>query len=122
MIKKLLSFFLKDYVSEWKPIVEKINSLEKDFEKLSDDQLKEKTFEFKERLKKGEKLDDLLPEAFAVVREAAKRTLGQRHFDVQLLGGIGLHKGMVIEMMTGEGKTITATLAAYLNALTGDGV
>jgi preprotein translocase subunit SecA len=122
MIKKIFSFLFRDYIDEWKPIVEKINSLEKDFEKLSDDDLKNKTLEFKERIKNGESLDKILPEAFAVVREAAKRTLGQRHFDVQLLGGIGLHKGMVIEMMTGEGKTITATLAAYLNALTGEGV
>ncbi|GBD34521.1 Protein translocase subunit SecA [bacterium HR35] len=122
MIKKIFSFLFKDYLDEWKPLVEKINSLEKDFEKLSDEALKGKTLEFKERLNKGEKLDALLPEAFAIVREAAKRTLGQRHFDVQLLGGIGLHKGMVIEMMTGEGKTLTATLAAYLNALTGEGV
>jgi len=122
MLDKIFSFLKKDYIKEWMPIVEKINSLEKDFEKLADDQLKEKTFEFKERLKKGETLDDLLPEAFAIVREAAKRTLGQRHFDVQLLGGIGLHKGMIVEMMTGEGKTLTATLSAYLNALTGEGV
>ncbi len=122
MIKKIFSFLFRDYIDEWKPIVEKINSLEKYFEKLSDDDLKNKTLEFKERIKNGEKLDKILPEAFAAVREAAKRTLGQRHFDVQLLGGIGLHKGMVIEMMTGEGKTITATLAAYLNALTGEGV
>jgi preprotein translocase subunit SecA len=122
MIKKIFSFLFRDYIDEWKPIVEKINSLEKYFEKLSDDDLKNKTLEFKERIKNGESLDKILPEAFAAVREAAKRTLGQRHFDVQLLGGIGLHKGMVIEMMTGEGKTITATLAAYLNALTGEGV
>jgi preprotein translocase subunit SecA len=122
MIKKIFSFLFRDYIDEWKPIVEKINSLEKDFEKFSDDDLKNKTLEFKERIKNGESLDKILPEAFAAVREAAKRTLGQRHFDVQLLGGIGLHKGMVIEMMTGEGKTITATLAAYLNALTGEGV
>ncbi len=118
----MLGFFKKDRLSEWKPIVEKINSLEKDFEKIPDDKLKEKTLEFKERLKKGESLDHLLPEAFALVRESAKRTLHQRHFDVQLLGGIGLHKGMVIEMMTGEGKTLTATLSAYLNALTEEGV
>ncbi len=122
MFTKILSLFKKNYLQEWQPLVEKINSLEKDFEKLSDDQLKEKSFEFKERLKKGETLDDILPEAFALVRESAKRTLNQRHYDVQILGGIGLYKGMVIEMMTGEGKTITATLAAYLNALTEEGV
>ena len=122
MLHKIFSFLKKDYIKEWMPTVEKINSLEKDFEKLTDDKLKEKTIEFKERLKKGESLDDILPEAFALVREASKRTLGQRHYDVQLLGGIGLHKGMIVEMMTGEGKTLTATLAAYLNALTGEGV
>jgi preprotein translocase subunit SecA len=122
MFKKLINFFQKDYLSNWQKIVDQINLLEKEFEQIPDDQLKDKTLEFKERLKKGETLDDILPEAFALVREAAKRTLKQRHFDVQLLGGIGLHKGMVIEMMTGEGKTITATLAAYLNALTENGV
>jgi preprotein translocase subunit SecA len=122
MFKKLFSFFSKDYLQEWQAIVEKINSLEKEFEKIPDEKLKEKTFEFKERLKKGETLDDLLPEAYALVRESAKRTLRQRHFDVQILGGIGLHKGFVVEMMTGEGKTLTATLSAYLNALTEEGV
>jgi preprotein translocase subunit SecA len=122
MFTKIFSLFKKNYLQEWQPLVEKINFLEKDFEKIPDDKLKEKTFEFKERLKKGETLDDILPEAFALVRESAKRTLNQRHYDVQILGGIGLHKGMVIEMMTGEGKTITATLAAYLNALTEEGV
>jgi len=122
MLKNIFNLFKKNYLKEWLPIVEKINSLEKDFEKIPTDNLKDKTFEFKERLKKGEKLDDLLPEAFALVREAAKRALNQRHYDVQLLGGIGLHKGMVVEMMTGEGKTLTATLPAYLNALTQEGV
>ena len=104
------------------PIVEKVNSLEPQMEKLSDEQLRDKTEEFKERLKKGETLDDLLPEAYAVVREAAKRTLGQRHFDVQVLGAIVLHTGNIAEMKTGEGKTLTATMPAYLNALTGRGV
>jgi preprotein translocase subunit SecA len=118
----IFNFFKKSRIDEWKPIVEKINNLEKDFEKIPDDKLKEKTLEFKERLKKGETLDDLLPEAFALVRESAKRTLKQRHYDVQLLGGIGLHKGMVIEMATGEGKTLVATLSAYLNALEEKGV
>jgi len=102
--------------------VEKINALEPDFIKLSDTELKAKTDEFRARLKNGETLDDLLPEAFAAVREAAKRTLGQRHYDVQLVGGIVLHKGMIAEMKTGEGKTLVATLAAYLNALEGKGV
>ena len=122
MLKKLISIFAKDYLKEWKPLLEKINSLEEDLEKTPDDKLKEKTFEFKERLKKGESLDKILPEAYALVREAAKRTLKQRHFDVQILGGIGLHKGLIVEMMTGEGKTLTATLPAYLNALTEKGV
>lgn len=122
MFKAFFSFFHKDHLQEWQLLIEKINSLEKEFEKISDDKLKDKTFEFKERLKKGETLDDILPEAYALVREAAKRTLKQRHYDVQLLGGIGLHKGMVVEMMTGEGKTLTATLPLYLNALTEEGV
>ncbi len=103
-------------------IVEKINALEPDFVKLSDDELRAKTEEFRQRIKNGETLDELLPEAFAAVREAAKRTLGQRHYDVQLVGGIVLHKGMIAEMKTGEGKTLVATLAAYLNALEGKGV
>ena len=102
--------------------VEKINALEPEFEQLSDDQLAAKTPEYRERLKKGETLDDLLPEAFATVREAAKRKLGMRHFDVQLLGGIVLHEGNIAEMKTGEGKTLVATLPAYLNALAGKGV
>jgi preprotein translocase subunit SecA len=122
MLKKFFSFFAKDYLKEWQPVLEKINDLEKDFEKITDDKLKDKTLEFKERLRKGETLDDILPEAYALVREASKRTLKQRHFDVQILGGIGLHKGFVVEMMTGEGKTLTATLSAYLNALTEEGV
>ncbi|MBQ7659928.1 MAG: preprotein translocase subunit SecA [Alphaproteobacteria bacterium] len=102
--------------------VEKINALEPEFSKLSDDELKAKTAFFKERFQNGETLDELLPEAFAAVREAAKRTLFQRHYDVQLVGGIVLHKGMIAEMKTGEGKTLVATLAAYLNALSGKGV
>ncbi len=99
-----------------------INELEAEFIKLSDEQLRAKTAEFKERLAAGETLDDLLPEAFATVREAAKRTLKQRHFDVQLMGGIVLHEGKIAEMKTGEGKTLVATLPVYLNALTGKGV
>ena len=104
------------------PLVEKINQLEPQFESFSNEQLKEKTEEFKERLKKGETLDDLFVETFALVREAAKRTLGQRHFDVQLIGGFILHQGQIAEMKTGEGKTLAATLAIYLNALSGQGV
>jgi len=102
--------------------VEEINALEPQFAALSDDALKAMTPAFKERLAKGENLDDILPEAFAVVREAAKRTLGQRHFDVQLVGGMVLHQGRIAEMKTGEGKTLVATLPVYLNALTGKGV
>src|SRR3984957_10248880 len=99
----------------------KINALEPELIKLSDEQLRAKTIEFRERLAKGETVDDLLVEAFATVREAAKRTLGQRHFDVQLTGGIILHRGMIAEMKTGEGKTLVSTLPVYLNALTGKG-
>jgi len=110
------------YLKRIQGLVDRINSLEKELEKESDQQLKEKTKEFKRRLAEGkESLDDILPEAFAVVREAAKRTLGQRHFDVQLIGGIVLHQGKIAEMKTGEGKTLTATLPLYLNALTGKG-
>ncbi len=102
--------------------VAKINELESSFEALSDDQLKEKTTEFKARFEKGETLDDLLPEAFAACREASKRTMGMRHFDVQLVGGMTLHEGCIAEMKTGEGKTLMSTLPAYLNALSGKGV
>ena len=102
--------------------IAKINALEPRFQVMSDDELRGQTPLFRERLEKGETLDDLLPEAFAVVREAAKRTLGQRHFDVQLVGGIVLHRGNIAEMKTGEGKTLVATLPVYLNALAGDGV
>src|SRR5258708_10319106 len=104
-----------------KPVA-KINALEPEFVKLSDEQLRAKTTEFRERLAKGENLDDLLVEAFAIVREAAKRTLGQRPFDVQLKGGMVLHQGKIAEMKTGEGKTLVATLPVYLNALEGKGV
>jgi len=109
-------------VKELQPIVEKINGLESSLSSLSDTDLKQKTLEFKDRLAKGETLDDILPEAFAVVREASKRTTGMRHFDVQMIGGIVLHRGNIAEMRTGEGKTLVATLPAYLNALTGKGV
>ncbi|MBI4034693.1 preprotein translocase subunit SecA, partial [Candidatus Saccharibacteria bacterium] len=98
-----------------------VNELEPRFKKLTDAKLREQTKLFKDRLAKGEKLDSLLPEAFAVVREAARRTLGQRHFDVQLIGGMVLHEGSVAEMKTGEGKTLVATLPIYLNALEGQG-
>ena len=107
---------------KYKPIVEEINSLEPELESLSNEQLQAKTQEFKEALEDGVYLDDLLPEAFAVVREAARRTLGERHYDVQLIGGVALHQGKIAEMKTGEGKTLVATLPVYLNALTGRGV
>ncbi len=103
-------------------IVDEINKLEPDVEKLKDEQLREKTVEFRQRIEKGETLDDVLIEAFAVVREAARRTLGMRHFDVQLVGGLVLHEGKIAEMKTGEGKTLVATCSVYLNALTGKGV
>ncbi|MFC1789575.1 preprotein translocase subunit SecA [Patescibacteria group bacterium] len=109
------------YLKDLQPIVEKINSLEPEFEKIPTEKLKEKTLEFKDRLNKGESLDNILPEAFAQVREAAKRTLKQRHFDVQLIGGIALYQGKVTEMKTGEGKTLVSTLPLYLNALEGKG-
>ena len=105
-----------------RPTVDKINSLEAGLQALTDDQLKAKTPEFKERLKKGETLDDILPEAFAVCREASRRVLGMRHYDVQMIGGMILHKGAIAEMKTGEGKTLVATLPCYLNALEGKGV
>jgi preprotein translocase subunit SecA len=110
------------YIKSLGPLVAQINELEPRLEALSDDELRARTAVFKQRLADGAELDDLLVEAFATVREAAKRTLGQRHFDVQLMGGIVLHRGMIAEMKTGEGKTLVATLPVYLNALTGKGV
>ena len=122
LIKKIFGTYSEKELKRIRPIVEKINSLEPEMEKLSDKELRAKTDEFKDRLNKGETLDDILPEAFAVVREASKRVLGLRHFDVQLIGGIVLHQGRIAEMKTGEGKTLVATLPVYLNALTGKGV
>ncbi|MDR1694165.1 MAG: preprotein translocase subunit SecA [Lactobacillaceae bacterium] len=110
------------FIKKQNKIIQEVNALEPEIEKLSDTELKEKTNEFRNKLKSGYLLDDILSEAFAVVREAAKRTLGQRHYDVQLVGGIVLHSGMISEMKTGEGKTLVATLAAYLNAIEGKGV
>ena len=121
-IDKLLGRTSEQQVKKLMPTVAKINALEPAMKALSDEGLRGKTAEFRERLKKGETLDDLLPEAFAAVREAAVRTVGMRHFDVQLVGGIVLHQGRIAEMKTGEGKTLVATLPAYLNALTGEGV
>src|SRR6185436_14772438 len=105
-----------------RPIVAEVNAFEPAIKSLSDEQLRAKTAEFRQRLANGEMLDDLLPEAFAVVREAGRRVLNMRHFDVQLIGGAVLHKGRIAEMKTGEGKTLVATLPAYLNALEGKGV
>ena len=104
------------------PIVDKILALEEEYKNLSEEQLKAKTPEFKERLAQGETLDDILPEAFAAIREAADRVLGLRPYPVQLIGGIVLHQGRIAEMKTGEGKTLVAILPCYLNALTGRGV
>ncbi|MGM0482255.1 MAG: preprotein translocase subunit SecA [Patescibacteria group bacterium] len=120
-IKKLFGDEFTRPIKKYQPILEKINSFEDSISSLSDDNLKGKTEEFKKRIAEGESLDDILPEAFAVVREVAKRTLSQRHFDVQMLGGIALHMGTITEMRTGEGKTLVATLPVYLNALEGKG-
>jgi len=109
-------------IKKLSPLVNKINGLEDNFSKMSDVELRQQTDKFKQKLKEGKTLDSILPEAFAVVREASKRTLDQRHYDVQLMGGIILHQGNVSEMRTGEGKTLVATLPVYLNALSGDGV
>ncbi len=122
MLKLLLGDPNARKLKKYQPSVTEINLLEEEIKVLSDDELKGKTAEFKQRLAKGEILDDLLPEAYAVVREAGRRVLGLRHFDVQLLGGIILHIGQIAEMKTGEGKTLVATLPSYLNALTGKGV
>ena len=118
----LFKTYSEKEVKRIKPIIQKINDLEPEIEKLTDEQLRAKTTEFKKQLEEGKTLDDILPEAFAVVREASKRVLGMRHFDVQLIGGVILHQGRIAEMKTGEGKTLVATLPVYLNALTGKGV
>ncbi len=122
LFEKIFGTYSEREIKRIMPIVKKINELEADIEKLNDEQLRAKTEEFKNRLNNGETLDDILPEAAAVVREASKRVLGLRHYDVQLIGGIILHQGRIAEMKTGEGKTLVATLPAYLNALTGKGV
>ena len=122
IITKLFGTRSEREVKKIMPIVEKIEALEDEYRRLSDEELKAKTPEFKQRLAGGETLDDILPEAFATVREAGDRVLGMRHFPVQLIGGIVLHQGRIAEMKTGEGKTLVATLPAYLNALTGEGV
>ena len=122
VLRKIFKSYSEKEVKRVMPIVEQINKLEPEMEKLTDKELTGKTEYFKKQLEEGKTLDDILPEAFAVVREASKRVLGLRHFDVQLIGGIILHQGRISEMKTGEGKTLVATLPAYLNALTGKGV
>ncbi|HMK76447.1 MAG TPA: preprotein translocase subunit SecA [Thermodesulfobacteriota bacterium] len=122
LIKKIVGSKNERELRRIQPLVERVNQLEPEISPLSDDQLRGKTSEFKERVGRGEPLDEILPEAFAVVRETAKRTLGERHYDVQLIGGIVLHEGKIAEMATGEGKTLVSTLPAYLNALEGKGV
>ncbi len=122
VLNKIFKSYSEKEVKRIKPIVTKINNLEPEMEKLSDSELVAKTPYFKQQLKEGKTLEDILPEAFAVVREASKRVLGMRHFDVQLIGGIILHQGRIAEMKTGEGKTLVATLPVYLNALEGKGV
>src|SRR5512145_1547239 len=121
LLKKIVGDSNERAVKQILPIVREINDLEPTFKALTEEQLRGKTVEFRQRLADGETLDDLLPEAFATVREAARRIIGQRHYDVQLIGGIVLHQGKIAEMKTGEGKTLVATLPLYLNALEGKG-
>jgi preprotein translocase subunit SecA len=122
LIKKIVGSKNERELKRIQPLVRQINLVEAEVSPLSDDQLRAKTSEFKERMGRGESLEEILPEAFAVVRETSKRTLGERHYDVQLIGGIVLHEGKIAEMATGEGKTLVSTLPAYLNALEGKGV
>ena len=122
VMRKIFGSANERYVKGLRKTVAKINALESEIAPLTDEELKARTPMLKKRLEDGETLDDILPDAFATIREAAKRTIGQRHFDVQLIGGIVLHRGQIAEMRTGEGKTLVATLAVYLNALTGKGV
>lgn len=122
IIDKLFGTHSEHELKRIKPIIDKIESLRDEYNNMSDDEVKAKTLEFKERLKKGETLDDILPEAFATVREAGRRALGMEHYRVQLIGGLILHQGRIAEMRTGEGKTLVSTLPAYLNALEEKGV
>jgi preprotein translocase subunit SecA len=122
LLKKLIGSRNDRLLKQYRQQVAKINALEPEISKLDDAQLAAKTDEFRQQYKDGKSLDALLPQAFAVVREASKRVFGMRHFDVQMLGAIALHNGKIAEMRTGEGKTLMATLAVYLNALTGRGV
>jgi len=122
LLDKILRIGEGKILRQLEGVAKQVNAIEDDFVAMSDDELRGQTADFKERLANGEPLDDLMPEAFATVREAAKRTLGQRHYDVQLMGGAALHLGNIAEMKTGEGKTLVSTLPVYLNALTGKGV
>ena len=122
LIRKIFGTKHEREMKSLQPIIDRINGLEPEMQACSDEQLKAKSAQFKERLKSGETTDQILPEAFAVCREASKRVLGMRHYDVQLIGGLILHRGSIAEMRTGEGKTLVATLPVYLNALTGRGV
>ena len=122
LVKKVVGSRNDRLVNKKRKIVKRINALEPQFQDLTDAALTNKTQEFRERLDKGETLDSLLPEAFAAVREASRRVMNMRHFDLQLIGGMVLNDGKIAEMKTGEGKTLVATLAAYLNALPGKGV
>ena len=122
ILDKLLRIGEGKILRQLEGISQAVNAIEDDFVAMSDEELRGMTAEFKERLAKGESLNDLMPEAFATVREAAHRVLGQRHFDVQVMGGAALHLGNIAEMKTGEGKTLVSTLPAYLNALEGKGV
>lgn len=122
IIQKLFGTHSEHELKRIYPIVDKIEALRPSMQALTDEELRAKTDEFKKRLADGQTLDDILPEAFATVREAAKRSIGMEHYRVQLIGGIVLHQGRIAEMKTGEGKTLVATLPSYLNALTGEGV
>ena len=122
LARKLFGSANERRIKNYRPRVEAINALEKELAALSDDALRARTDAFKQELAAGKSLDDILVPAFATVREAAKRAIGQRHFDVQMIGGMILHEGKIAEMKTGEGKTLVATLAVYLNALAGQGV
>lgn len=122
LIQKIFGTHSENELKRIYPIVDAVEALEPEMQKLSDSELKNKTREFRKRLAEGETLDDILPEAYAAVREASVRTLGLRHFRVQLIGGVILHQGRIAEMRTGEGKTLVSTAPAYLNALAGRGV
>jgi preprotein translocase subunit SecA len=122
LLKKIIGSRNDRLLKEYRRIVAEINLKEEDLKSLSVEKLQAKTLELKERVQQGETLDEVLPDAFAVVREASRRVMRMRHFDAQLMGGIALHQGKIAEMGTGEGKTLTATLSVYLNALTGNGV